>query len=55
MIEHAIEITPLMIEAGKEVFFRMMIERDYLASAPSEGELSDILANIFWSMSDKRP
>ena len=50
-----IEITPAMIEAGKEAFFRMMIDRDYLASSPPDKDVSDIVASIFVSMSDKRP
>jgi hypothetical protein len=48
-------ITPEMIEAGKEVFFRMMIDGDYLASVPSDKEIVSILASVFASMSDKRP
>jgi hypothetical protein len=50
-----LEITPEMIEAGKTVFFQMMIDGDYLASAPPDKELGDILASVFSAMSGKSP
>jgi hypothetical protein len=50
-----IDITPAMLEAGKEVLLRLMIDRDYLAVAPAEDELSTILVSVFSSMSDKSP
>ena len=48
-------ITPEMVEAGKEAFFREMIDKDYLSVAPTDGDVSSIVCSIFSSMLDRRP
>ena len=45
-----IEITPEMIEAGKDVFFREMIEADYLDTASREEYIAAVVAGIYRAM-----
>ena len=45
-----IEITPEMMAAGEEAFYREMIDRDYLDHAPTREGLESVLSAVFYSM-----
>ncbi len=50
-----IEVTPEMIEAGVEVFYDSMVERDYLAGAPNESHIRAMVAKIYSAMKSAKP
>ena len=48
-------ITPEMLKAGEEAFFREMISRDYLDCPPTPDGVAAVLSAIFSSMNAKMP
>lgn len=50
-----IEITPEMIEAGEAVFYRRMIDGDYLSGAPIDRDIRDMVTEIYSVMKSVKP
>jgi hypothetical protein len=50
-----IEVTPAMIDAGAGAFYRVMLEKDYLACAPNESHIREMVMAIYSCMKSANP
>ena len=50
-----VEITPAMMHAGREAFLETMLNLEYLAVAPTDHGLDEVVSSVFRSMSRAKP